>query len=207
MKIFDISWPITDGMQEYKDRKSVKITQKGTIETGGSRNFELCMNNHTGTHVDGPSHMLPTGKNISELGLHKLVGTAHVLDCTQCIEKITADDLQKFTIVADSILLLQTRNSFRSIDERFDYSFVYLEASGADYLASKKIKAVGIDYLGIERDQPGHPTHKALLKFDIPIIEGLRLGDVAAGEYLFYCLPLLINDVDSAPARAILLQK
>ena len=87
MKIIDISWPIANGMQEYKDRQSVKLTQTSSIETKGSRSFELCMNNHTGTHVDGPSHMLPTGKNLAELGLDKLIGTAHVLDCTVCIEK------------------------------------------------------------------------------------------------------------------------
>jgi len=191
MKIFDISWPITNGMQEYKDRKSVKLTQTSTIETDGSCSFELCMNNHTGTHVDGPSHMLPTGKNLAELGLDKLIGSAQVLDFTQCIEKITADDLKNVTLPTDQIILFQTRNSFRSVDKRFD-------------LVEKKVKAVGIDYLGIERDQRGHPTHKALLQKDIPIIEGLRLGDVQSGQYMLYCLPLLIEGVDSAPARAVL---
>ena len=131
MKIIDISWPITNGMQEYKDKKSVKLTQIKTIETEGARDFELCMNNHTGTHVDGPAHFFPTGKNLYELGLEKLIGKAHVLDLTDCIEKVTVDDLKKHTIVSDEIVLLKTRNSFRDVNKRFDYAFVYLEAKSA----------------------------------------------------------------------------
>lgn len=203
-KIIDISWPLTNGMQEYKDRKSVKLEQINTIETKGSRDFLLCMNNHTGTHVDGPSHMLPMGKNLSELGLEKLIGPAVVIDCTSSLEKVTVDVLKGIPLIPEIIVLLQTKNSFRSASEHFDTNFIYLDTVAAEYLVAQKVKAVGIDYLGIERNQPDHQTHKVLLQHDIPIIEGLRLAHVQAGNYMFFCLPLLLENVDSAPARAVL---
>ncbi len=66
---------------------------------------------------------------------------------------------------------------------------------------------MGIDYLGIERNQPGHDTHRALLSSGVAIIEGLRLADIAAGKrYYFMCLPLRIVGFEAAPARAILLK-
>ena len=84
---------------------------------------------------------------------------------------------------------------------------MYLEASGAAYLAEKKVKAVGIDYLGIEHSQPGHPTHENLLNADIVVIEGLRLHHVQPGSYFFVCLPLNMIGTEAAPARAILMEK
>jgi arylformamidase len=57
--------------------------------------------------------------------------------------------------------LLKTANSAQ---QHFDFSFIFLDASGAEYLAKKNIAGVGIDALGIERDQEGHPTHRALLQ-------------------------------------------
>ena len=69
----------------------------------------------------------------------------------------------------------------------------------------KEIKGVGIDALGIERNQT--PTHKLLLGAGIIIIEGLRLKDVPEGEYFLIALPLKIKDVEAAPTRAILVEK
>ena len=43
---------------------------------------------------------------------------------------------------------------------------------------------MGIDSLGIERDQTDHATHKGLLSNNIIIIEGLRLAAVSPGEYI-----------------------
>src|SRR6266404_2488459 len=82
-----------------------------------------------------------------------------VLDMTTCAERITRDCLiaHDNDIVKDSIVLLRTANSDLNPTDKFSPHFVYLEASGALYLAEKKVKAVGIDYLGIEHSQPGHP--------------------------------------------------
>jgi arylformamidase len=46
-----------------------------------------------------------------------------------------------------------------------------------------------------------------LMHADVVIIEGLRLGHVAAGKYLFVCLPLNVIGTEAAPARAILIAK
>ena len=48
----------------------------------------------------------------------------------------------------------------------------------AEYLAGLNVKGVGIDALGIERDQEGHPTHNAVIGSEAIIIEGLRLKEI-----------------------------
>jgi arylformamidase len=66
---------------------------------------------------------------------------------------------------------------------------------------------VGLDALGVERDQPGYPTHRALLEQGIIILEGLRLKDVPPGIYRLLALPLLLMGAEAAPARVVLLEK
>jgi arylformamidase len=49
-------------------------------------------------------------------------------------------------------------------------------------------------------------VHKLLLGRGILIIEGLDLSAIAAGPYLLSCLPLKLEGVDGAPARAVLMR-
>jgi len=100
--------------------------------------------------------------------------------------------------------LFKTKNSALKNNAPFDPEFIYLDKTGAKYCVEQKIKAVGIDYLGIERNQPGHETHALLLENNIGIIEGLRLAHAEADQYFLICLPLLIPGADASPARAIL---
>jgi len=57
----------------------------------------------------------------------------------------------------------------------------------------------------VQRFQDSPETHLNLLRAEVVIIEGLNLADVPAGEYELICLPLKLQGVEGAPARAILL--
>ena len=206
MKIIDISMTIKETMQVYKNRESKKphISLDSDHQTGNSYESRLNMNMHTGTHVDAPLHMIEGGNTMETYSLDQFVGTALVLDLSHLSERVIKKaDLQTFDIKANDIVLLKTANS---LVEDFEFDFVYLSGQGAAYLASLGVKAVGIDALGIERDAPDHPAHSVLLKKNIPIIEGLRLLEVAQGHYDFIGLPIKLNKVEAAPLRAILIE-
>lgn len=209
MKIIDISWPISKATTGYKDRSIVKIDEVKNFNRDGARETAIHLSSHTGTHIDAPSHFLRDGKTIDEMHLDHFIGDCVVLDMTTCAERITRDCLMAHDsdIVEGGIVVLRTTNSDISATDKFSPHFVYLEASGAIYLAEKKIKAVGIDYLGIEHSQPGHPTHENLMHGSVVIIEGLRLGHVQPGQYFFVCLPLYTIGLEAAPARAILMPR
>ncbi len=193
----------------YKDRKVIHFQDVKNFNHDGVRETTIQLGSHSGTHVDAPSHFLKDGKTIDELSLDRLVGNCVVLDMTNCAERITHDCFMKYDhlIKEGDIILLRTTNSDLTVTDKFNPHFVYLEESGASYLVKKKITVVGIDYLGIERSQPGHPTHETLMNADIIIVEGLRLQHVKQGCYTFICLPIYTIGVEAAPARAILLEK
>jgi arylformamidase len=205
MKIFDISWPITPVMTTYKNKGEITFTTLRTFEEGGVRESTIALGTHTGTHVDAPSHFCRDGRTIDEVALTRLIGPAQVIDLMTVTVAITAQDLARYDIQAGHIVLLRTANSAADGIGRFENNFIYLDATGARYLAQKKVKAVGIDYLGIERGDPEHATHRTLMEADVVIIEGLRLSHVAAGTYFLVCLPLALIGLEAAPARAILM--
>ena len=200
----DISWPLHAGITEYKDRNSLELTPEATVAQDGVALTTICMNSHTGTHVDAPSHFIEGGNTIEQYKLDQLCGPCVVVDLTHVEKAISKKDLETFDIQENDIILFKTKNSHRKATDPFDANFIYVDASAAQYLAQQNIKAVGLDYPGFEHDQPDHASHIALLSKNIPIIEGLRLGHVPEGEYFLWCLPLKLEGIDAAPARAIL---
>jgi arylformamidase len=53
--------------------------------------------------------------------------------------------------------------------------------------------------LGLERGQPGHPTHRHLLARDILIIEGLELSRLSGGRCRFAAFTPGIHGVEAEP--------
>lgn len=205
MKIYDLSPEISENMAVYKNRleKRPKLTITRTIKEGANES-KLDIYVHTGSHVDAPYHVLQDGKTIENINLDKFMGKAVVLDFTNVKNAITKNHLKNVKIQKNEIVLLKTKTK---AEKMFNPDFTYLEKTGAEYLVSKKIKAVGIDNLGIERSQPKHETHKILLKNNIPIFEGLDLSKVKQGRYFFHGLPLKIRKGDASPIRAVLVEK
>lgn len=206
MRIYDLSPEISEKMVVYKNRleKLPKITAIRTIKEGANET-KIDIYAHTGSHVDAPYHILQNGKTIDRLNLDKFMGRAIVLDFTKVKGAITEKQLKnsKLKIQKNDIVLLKTKNK---AEKAFNPGFTYLEKSGAGYLASKKVKAVGIDSLGIERKQPNHETHKEFARKSIPIFEGLDLSKVKQGRYFFYGFPLKIKKGDGSPVRAVLVK-
>lgn len=205
MEILDISMILSHDMVVYKDRDEKRPDFKVVrdFKEGGSFETSMSMNMHTGSHVDAPLHMVEGGDTVDRMDLYKVVTPCRVIDFTTAEGAIKARDFENKSIETGDFIILKTKNSYI---EGFDWNFVYLEKSGAEYLKNKGVKGVGIDSLGIERSQEGHETHKTLLGAGIVILEGLRLKEVEEGEYFLVAAPLKINGAEASPVRAILIK-
>jgi len=195
---------INESMIVYKNKeeKRPKIRTQSDFSTSDHFESIITMDLHTGTHIDAPLHMIENGNTLEGYPLENFIQNCKVIDMTHLTNSITKDDLINLNIQKNDFILFKTQNSFHN---EFNFNFIYLDQSAASYLAEKGIVGVGIDALGIERNQPNHETHKSLLSKEIIILEGLRLGEVSEGEYTLCALPLKIDQVEASPTRAILI--
>jgi arylformamidase len=104
-------------------------------------------------------------------------------------------------------VLCKTDNSALWERDGFQEGFTYVTLDAAEVLVARGVKTLGLDYLSIERfGSTDFAVHKLLLGHHMLIIEGLNLQAVDAGRYLLSCLPLHLQGVDGAPARAVLMR-
>ena len=173
--------------------------------------MQMNINPHHGTHVDTPKHFtgveVPDKTSIDKVPLDDLIGPARVIEIKNKVS-IEPDELEQYNIQAGERILFKTINSSYLKKGKFVPEFVYVTPDGATYLAKKKVKLVGIDYLAV-----GGPwgdfqslglTHIILFNNRIWIIEVLDLSAVKAGRYEMICLPLNIKNGDAGPARTLL---
>ncbi len=206
-RVWDVSVPNTPDMHFYPGDPTLEQTQIRAIKRGDAANLtHLSLGAHTGTHVDAPAHFIDGAPTLEQVALDRMVGPARVLD-VRGRAAIDAGAVRGEEIHAGDILLFRTDNSERWAKPGFQKDFVYLTRDAAEHLVERDVRTIGWDYLSIE--QFGSQTfevHKLLLGRGILIIEGLDLRDVAAGAYLLACLPLKLQGVDGAPARAVLMR-
>ncbi|WP_338776987.1 cyclase family protein [Metabacillus sp. FJAT-52054] len=202
MKMYDVSAPIFEGMPVYKNKEE-KQPVLNTATNGYVTETRIAMDLHTGTHVDSPLHMIVEGDTMESISLDDLIGEAKVFDLTQVEDRIRKEDIEKFDIQKGDFVLFKTKNS---LEDAFNFEFIFVAECAAKHLSEIGIRGVGIDALGVERSQEGHPTHKTLFKHDVIIVEGLRLKEVSEGSYFMVAAPLKIVGKDAAPARILLFE-
>ena len=207
MKFFDISLKIHNSMLVWRDDPPSQIDILATVENDGYGMSNLKLTTHTGTHIDAPNHFVANGAGIDQIPLEKLIGPCKVLDMTNIgRNEILPEDFKNPLEKGDRILL-KTGNYKLLKDSQFPDEYVSLSEEAAKFLVSKNINLVGIDFLGIEKENnPGHPVHVTLLSAGVVNVEGLDLENIEPGEYELICLPLKIKDGDGAPARVVLVK-
>lgn len=206
-RIIDVSRKIHPAMAVWPGDDGVEITRILSMKNGGGCNLSsIKIGLHTGTHIDAPFHFIDEGIKVPDLDLSRFIGNVKVfkIDVQECI---SAKDLESLPINEGDVVFFKTSNSLLPDNGIFHKSFIYIDKSAAAYLVEKKIKTVGVDYLSVEKfHSPDHPAHTLLLSNNIGIVEGLCLKDAEEGEYFFSCLPLLIEDVEGSPVRAVLIE-
>ena len=211
MKIYDVTFPISERTPIYEGDPKVKIDVTASLAGGDAANVSMiCCGVHTATHVDAPNHFIDGTRKVHELELEKLIGDCRVIELNENVLAIEPEHLENLGNAER--VLFKTRNSgFWNEPERgFRTDFTYITPEAARVLVEKKIKLVGIDYLSVEKfGSEDFATHTTLLEKEVVIIEGLDLREVSGGDYELFCLPLkyIGGTGDGAPARTVLRQK
>ncbi len=162
---------------------------------------------HSGTHIDAPMHFVANGAPIDQVALDPLIGAARVIDIPDSVRAIDAGELNRHDWRGVKRVLFRTRSTLRGWmdSSTFHHDFAYIAPDAAQLLADAGVVLVGVDYISAEQfGAPAPRTHHILLGRGIPIVEGLDLRPVQAGDYDVIVLPLKVRGHEGAPARAIM---
>jgi arylformamidase len=162
---------------------------------------------HSGTHIDAPMHFIRDGAAVDRVPLDPLIGAAVVVDIPDNVQAIDASELRRHQWRGAERVLFRTRSSVRGWmrSRTFQRDFAYVAPDAAQLLADAGVKLIGIDYISAEQFGAQAPlAHRILLGKGIPIIEGLLLEGIEAGNYDLIVLPMKVAGHEGAPARAVM---
>ena len=168
---------------------------------------KLSLGAHSGTHVDAPMHFLRDGAPIDIVPLGALIGSARVIEIPDSVGAIDAAELARHPWRNAERVVFRTRSTVRGWmkSSTFHRDFAYIAPDAAQLLADAGVLLVGVDYISAEKfGAPAPLTHRILLARGIPIVEGLALESVPAGDYDLIVLPMKVAGHEGAPARAIM---
>lgn len=181
----------------------LKDMRKGDILTLSA----YSMGAHSGTHIDAPMHFVANGASIDQVALDPLIGAARVIGIPDSVQGIDAAELNRHDWRGAKRVLFRTRSTLHGwMDSaEFHRDFTYIAPDAAQLLADAGVLLVGVDYISAEQfGAPAPRTHQILLGRGIPIVEGLDLRPVEAGDYDVIVLPIKVGGHEGAPARAIM---
>ena len=214
MKLIDLSQPMYDGSPNCPVHPPVKSEILRDHPTHGWRVELLTLSNHTGSHVDAPLHKIAGGASLDEMPLEGFVGPARIVDFRGIApdSPITAEMLEAKlpNDIADLIVLLATGwGDKRAKTQEWLYESPYLAPDGAEWLVSKKIRAVGIDHysIGGMKDPINPRTHTVLLEAGVWIVEELRFPPEAflvPAPFMFMSLPINLKGHTGAFCRPVI---
>jgi arylformamidase len=158
---------------------------------------------HIGAHADAPSHYHRDGLSIDQRDLQLYMGVCQVIDVQHVgPRRIMPEDLALDSIRTPRVLFKSC--SFKH-SEAFQMEFTSLSAELIEALAGRGVKLVGIDTPSVDpADSKDLPSHQALYRFDLAVLEGLDLDRVPPGFWKLSALPLALAAADASPVRAVL---
>lgn len=201
-RIWDISQVLRPGLPVWPGDTSFTHKRTWQMEEGSPVNVSaVTFSTHSGAHADAPLHYSETAPDIAEIGLEPYLGECLVVDARGVGALIEVGDLPHLHS-ADRILF-RTFEQFPHDD--WDGETTAIAPETIEWLGVQGVKLVGLDGPSIDpQTSKTMDAHKAVLKHDMRVLEGLVLDDIEEGRYELIALPLLIAGGDASPVRAIL---
>ena len=173
----------------------------GTMEKTGFVDNVIHVNNHLGTHVDAPGHMVEGGKMLLQYPISRFICDAICVDARNHAP-LTADLLSGVDLKSGMAILFYAGAGDDYTKPAYATDYPAFSQELADALVKVTPGMVGVDMISFDHDEP-FPIHKTLLGKDILLIENLiNLGSVVGKRFKLYALPINF-DLEAAPARVI----
>ncbi len=201
MKLFDLTHAFGDSMPVYPGDPASKITSLNDIAGAGYSVSQVTTGMHTGTHIDGPLHVIEGGRPLSEMPVESFIGRGVLIDA-RGKESIDADLLADVPLRRKDIVLVLTGCSAIFRDPSYYENYPLVTARFAVTLVEAGVKMLGLDTPG--PDGPPFAIHRLLLAAQVLIIENLTNLEALLEfpDFEVIALPAKFR-TEAAPARVI----
>lgn len=190
--------PVFPGDTPYRQRWSATIGGDCPVNVSAVE-----LSPHVGAHADAPLHYDPAGVSIGALDLAPYLGPCRVIHAIGCGPLIEWHHLEHALHGLPPRVLVRTYA--RAPLERFDAALTAYAAGTIERLAALGVVLVGIDTSSIDpAASKTLPSHQAVRRLNLRVLENLVLDDVPEGDYELIALPLKWMQADASPVRAVL---
>jgi arylformamidase len=213
-RLVELSHVISDGMTTYPGLPAPQITPH--LTRAASREVyapgtefaidRISMVGNTGTYLDSPYHRYADGVDLAHLPLDSCADLPAVVVRTTGSGSRAVDVGALAALdVSGRAVLLHTGGDAAWGTPEYARDAPFLTGAGAEWLASRGARLVGIDSVNIDEitSEGQRPTHSILLAAGIPVVEHLTgLGQLPPTGSRFTAAPARIADFGSFPVRA-----
>lgn len=223
--VVDLTQPLGPDTVLWPGSTSFEATVRSDPRTSGSYARDLRLPEHSGTHLDAPSHFAPGGAHAADIPAERLVAPCAVLDmraeCREApaftLERSHLEDAERRDgpIEPGTAVLLWTGwEDHRGDAGRYlggateaDLAFPGYGVTAAEALLEREVVGLGTDTLGID---PGHardfPVHHLALGAGLWHLEGLvNLGALPPRGATLVVGALKLVEGSGTPARVFAL--
>jgi arylformamidase len=201
--LYDITPPISERLQVWPgDTPSAREVLMDMRRGDNLTLSTLRATAHLGAHADAPSHYGADAPAIHERPLDLYLGPCQVMRVA--VPRGTRITPAMLPAAADAPRLLLATGTYPD-PETFNTDFAALSPDLVESLHARGVRLVGIDTPSVDLfDSKDLPAHRACLRRDVAILEGLVLAGVPEGRYELIALPLPLVGFDASPVRAVL---
>jgi len=207
--LIDITPRITPNMAVWPGDTPVSREVLCDLERGATVTLSTLRTTvHLGAHADGANHYGRDARAIDAMPLDRYIGACHVVHARASRRvggsRVGIADLDTPLDAMHHPRVLVHTGTFPDFTA-WNSDFAALEPELVDALADRGIFLIGIDTPSVDvQESKDLAAHTRFLARDVSILEGLRLDDVASGEYELIALPLPLVGFDASPVRAVL---
>jgi arylformamidase len=203
-RIWDISPPVDSaspvfpGDTPYAQEWSAALGPGCPVNVG-----RITMSPHIGAHADAPLHYDDAGAAVGLLDLAPYLGPCRVIHAIGKGPLVRWEDLAAAGAGLPPRVLVRTYD--RMPVRRWDAQLAAFAPETIERLAGLGVRLVGIDTASIDpAASKDLPSHQAVRRHDMRVLENLVLDDVPEGDYELIALPLRLVTADASPVRAVL---
>ena len=217
-KLVDLTHSLHEGVPTWSGGCGFRLEIKIDYDQG-LRGQSIKSHAGVGTHMDAPSHFVPGGANIGDLGLENCFVPACVIDLREKMNPhlfVTPQDIEAYEklngpIPPNALVIARTGWEefwpepvrYRNPDSDGEMHFPGFSKEAAEILLQKKIAGIGIDTLSPDGSNIHEfPVHTTILGAGKYILENLaHLNRIPVRGSYVVCLPPKLKDATEATLR------